>query len=192
MRVFSGRRGGRLALGVVMALALSAGLAYAKSRSAAETIHACVARDAGTVRLIQPGHAGPAGPAGQQGRAGDTGARGPAGADGVSGYLVTSTGGTVDDGVAVHLSYTCPSGEVPVSGGFDVTPVALGVTTMYSGVTPDKTGWDSAILDQSGQTLNRTYGVVCIGAPSTSASAAARGSASTRGHFTQTRLSQDD
>ncbi len=120
------------------------GIAYAAVPDPDGTVHSCVSKLTGGVRVIDPstgakcnalenpldfsqrgapGPSGPAGPQGPAGPAGATGAQGPAGpagpagTNGISGYEVVRTVGddsTADDRVQVA---TCPAGKVVIGGG---------------------------------------------------------------------------
>jgi Collagen triple helix repeat (20 copies) len=124
-----------------------AGIAYAAVPDPDGTIHGCVSKLTGTIRVIDPstgakcnalenplnfsqqgapGPAGPAGPAGPQGPAGPTGAtgaQGPAGANGangvngVSGYEVVRTVGADSTADDKVQVATCPDGKTVVGGG---------------------------------------------------------------------------
>ncbi|MBE2317004.1 collagen-like protein [Solirubrobacter sp. CPCC 204708] len=96
----------RSMVGTVVALGVTAGIAYAAIPSGDGTIHACMLKEVGTIRLIDPGKSGlqgkcsgletkltwnqkgqpgPAGPQGEPGPRGETGAAGPQGATGPAG-----------------------------------------------------------------------------------------------------------
>jgi hypothetical protein len=115
---------------MAIAASFAAGPASAAVPAADGTFTACMFRDVGTVRLIDPslsqrnlmghcssleqqvhwnqqgpaGPTGPAGPQGTQGPKGDTGPQGPAGADGNNGTSVTSV--SLNPGDAAQ----CPAG----------------------------------------------------------------------------------
>lgn len=100
------------------------------------------------------GATGPSGPTGPQGNVGPTGPQGPAGATGVLGAstikrssTIGTTGsasGTFDaNGVGTAYAY-CASGQVPLSGGFDLTSVPnSGQWPQVTASTPinDANGW---------------------------------------------------
>ena len=89
----------RLIIGVIAGVALAGGVAYATIPDSGGVIHACMLKNLGTIRLVDPatgqkcsasletavdwnrqgpqGESGPAGPAGPKGDKGDQGERGP-------------------------------------------------------------------------------------------------------------------
>jgi hypothetical protein len=100
MGALVGRRSSRVALGVVAGLAVTAGIAYASIPDGDGTIHACVLKNVGTVRLIDPAKSGPQahcssveaevtwnqkGQPGAKGDPGAPGAKGDPGAPGAKG-----------------------------------------------------------------------------------------------------------
>lgn len=82
------------------------------------------------------GPAGPQGPQGPQGPKGDTGPAGPAGATGwevVEGPVVV-----IKPYETVTTAAICPTGKIPVSGGFVVSPY---INTKVVISRPGTTGW---------------------------------------------------
>jgi len=128
---------GVLALAVGVAIGAT-GIASAAVPDPDGTIHGCVSRGNGGLRVIDPsngascttqetplnfGQHGPAGPQGPAGLPGDTGAQGPqgpagpAGTAGVSGYEIVRTAGTSSTADLQVQVATCPAGKNVVSGG---------------------------------------------------------------------------
>jgi hypothetical protein len=144
------------------------GLAAADaSTTSGAQLHACAVRTTGALRLLTPsaggvrGHcrsteapaswnqAGPQGPQGVQGPQGLPGEKGAPGAAGVSGYTyVQGSPTSIAAGSFGTADATCPSGKVPVGGGYTVTdsltilgdaPIPLGgwfVQATNPGTTP--------------------------------------------------------
>jgi hypothetical protein len=129
------------------------GIAYASIPDADGTIHGCVNKGSGILRVIDPstgatcaasetpltfnqqgtpglpGPSGPAGPTGPAGATGATGDTGPAGTAGVSGYEVVHSIGPRSTDSIQRGDATCPAGKKVLSGG--------GYPTFDAGQSPD-------------------------------------------------------
>jgi hypothetical protein len=68
-----------------------------------------------------PGTRGEPGPTGDRGPGGDAGPPGQDGADGVSGYQVLASTSAFDSTSSKTVDATCPTGKVPIGGGFNTS-----------------------------------------------------------------------
>lgn len=115
------------------------------------------------------GPQGPAGPQGVQGAAGvqgpqgEQGPAGEAGTPGVSGYtnIQSPSDLTVPAKSAAVLHLDCPTGKVPLSGGWDlITGEPPDVLSSF----PDGTGWSMRFRNRSSRPLSMRLHAVCADA----------------------------
>lgn len=97
------------------------------------------------------GEQGPAGPAGPQGAQGPAGPQGPQGVQGVAGpmgpsgsgftgfEIVSSTATTLVKNTTTTVTKNCPSGKLPIGGGFQVASTDGDIMVLSS--MPTATGW---------------------------------------------------
>ena len=127
---------------IVSVVGAASWVSASEDRSA--SVHACVDRKSGHVRIVADGDRcrphekalewnvdGPAGPAGAPGQAGPEGPAGPAGpegAPGVSGWEhVTSSAVVVSAGATRSAVIRCPTGKQVFGGGFGTPSPAMTV-----------------------------------------------------------------
>jgi len=156
-----------VAIGIVAALLVIAGVATASIPDANGTLHACVKKVGGQVRAIDPsagqtcnsneypetwnltgldGAKGSPGPPGLQGMQGDPGS---------SGYEVDRTQFTADGSGDGHGEVDCPDGKRPLSGGVELSSQ---LRAWRNRPNDDGTGW---VADVTG-TANATFAVYAI------------------------------
>ena len=103
------------------------------------------------------GPEGPEGPEGPQGPEGPEGPQGPAGQDGVSGReVVVGTTLVIDPGETGTHSVSCPTGTVPIGGGFQA-----GDGMRMTGSRPTAGGWIITGTNVSGSLSGMWPYVIC-------------------------------
>ena len=114
------------------------------------------------------GPQGPPGPPGSTGATGATGQTGPAGPSYAADATVVSQVGPLDNGAAVAITATCPTGDVATGGGGLIgTGGGLGLVLSESEPTPTTngatpTGWIITGENTSGANSTLRVDVVCV------------------------------
>lgn len=147
-----------------MAVLLGARLAAATIPDTNGTVHGCMKKANGQLYLINPGAGetcgkdtpldwNKTGAAGQQGIAGPTGYTGVQGAAGSSGYVQTHDQETADSSGNGSAEAKCPSGEVAIAGGYELTgPKPM--VPLHSAPASDGSGWVVDVADGPSQTFS--------------------------------------
>jgi hypothetical protein len=160
-----GRVGIVAPLAVVLVLAVGAGVAAGMAASGNPVIHSCYTKASGRLRIISGtkchkrekslswNQKGPQGDQGPQGPKGMPGAQGNSGPQGAPGQPTTIDGAGSDeafvcaDGSCPNEGFAaaiCPSGEVPISGGYQEDPdlPQFVNTVLFNDVVVDNTTGD--------------------------------------------------
>ncbi len=146
-----------------VAVLVGATLAVATIPDANGTVHGCLKKSNGQVYVIDPSagqtcgkdipldwnKSGAAGPQGIDGPKGLTGLQGTTGS---SGYQRTSDQETTDSSGNGSAEAVCPSGEVAIAGGYELTgPKAM--VPLHSAPASDGSGWVVDVTDAPSQTF---------------------------------------
>jgi hypothetical protein len=190
-----GSRPRRIALGAVVAVGATGGIALASIPGGDGVFHACMLKDVGTIRMIDPGKSGfkgrcshsereitwnqkgpagvqgdPGGP-GPKGDKGDQGAPGAPGAPGASGWQIVSASTAISAGGVIAGVLPCPAGKKAVGGGWTTTSNNADTFVIGSGPSGDGQAWMGAMRNQGTQTQQLTLSVICVTVPAQQAAA---------------------